>query len=167
MFLLVMRHGNADSAGTGSDFDRPISRTGRLDLVSLAQGVSTLEMRPEIIVHSPLVRTRETAEILVAGLGGQVPLLEAPLLSPGASPAEVQGEVSGLANFGSVMVVGHAPDVSEICYFFLAGERGLALQFMPGSVACIEFDEAPEQGRGRVHWLMSQDELGRLGSSSV
>jgi len=162
MFLLIMRHGNAEPAGGGSDFDRPISGPGRVDLSSVAQGLFTLEVKPEMIVHSPLVRTRETAEIILAGLGGGVHLLEAPLLSPGASPADVQGEVMGLSTFGSVMLVGHAPDVSEICYYFLAGERGLALQFMPGSVACIEFDDAPEQGRGRLHWLMSQDELGRL-----
>lgn len=72
--LLFARHGatSANLAGLrcGGDLDLPLTDTGRQQAQALAQRVAALQPRIGLIITSPLLRTRETAAIVAAALGG-------------------------------------------------------------------------------------------------
>ncbi|HJU28942.1 MAG TPA: phosphoglycerate mutase family protein, partial [Candidatus Binataceae bacterium] len=75
---LLLRHGETDWNRQGRVMGRnpvELSPRGREQVaaaVSLAQS-----MKPDLIVTSPLVRARQSAEIMAAGLGG-IELIEEP-----------------------------------------------------------------------------------------
>ena len=65
---------------------------------------------PVVVLASPLVRARQTAEIVAEETGAE--LLVEPLLAPGATIEDLRRAVGGLG--GPVATVGHQPDCSEI-----------------------------------------------------
>lgn len=66
MRLILVRHGDALPAH--DDAARVLSRRGREDVARLAARLAAEGVRPGEILHSGLVRARETAEILAAAL---------------------------------------------------------------------------------------------------
>jgi broad specificity phosphatase PhoE len=75
---LLMRHGETDWNRQGRVMGRnpvELNELGRSQVESAASFAQTI--RPDLIVTSPLVRARQSAEIMSAGLGG-VEILEEP-----------------------------------------------------------------------------------------
>ncbi|HJW76490.1 MAG TPA: histidine phosphatase family protein, partial [Thermoleophilia bacterium] len=69
--LLFVRHGVAEPRETwpGDDGARPLTAAGRRAMVRAVAAFARLGLRPDMIVTSPLVRARETAAVVAAGLG--------------------------------------------------------------------------------------------------
>ncbi len=162
MRLYIMRHGQAEPAGRGVDSERRLTNYGVEELTLATKGLLSLGVSIEMIAHSPLVRTTETAQIVGRGLGAQSQSLEISNFAPGASPEIMLKEVVGLSMFRSIMAVGHAPDVSFFSHYILSGADGTALNFKPGSIACIDFPGKLLVGSGELVWFRSAMELGQL-----
>lgn len=112
--LFLMRHGPAeDVADSGRDFDRKLTTAGRARVERVAEALLHKGESPRVIVTSPLVRAKETAEIVAASCTLDEPILVRPELSPGGDGAALLRE---LANSGkrNVMLVGHEPDLSGL-----------------------------------------------------
>ena len=118
MKIYIMRHGPAeDQAPTGRDFDRRLTSTGRARTEVAAHELGRWE-RPKRIVSSPLVRTIETAEVVMAALGLTVELETREELAPNGDAMRMLGE---LATQGAkrVILIGHEPDVSALTALLL------------------------------------------------
>ncbi len=66
-YLYLVRH--AKSSWTDprlSDFDRPLNKRGKRDVVFMGKRLATLPYRPEMIVSSPAKRARKTARAIFA-----------------------------------------------------------------------------------------------------
>src|SRR5271156_4373508 len=75
---LLMRHGETDWNAEGRVMGRnpvELNAKGRDQVEAAAQLAQSI--RPDLIVTSPLVRARQSAEIVAAGLAG-VPIVEEP-----------------------------------------------------------------------------------------
>ncbi len=85
----------------------------------------------EAVLHSPLVRARETAELIAAPLG----IAPEPhdRLAPGATAAGVRAAVTGRGQ--AVVVVGHLPDCAEIAAELTGGPEPV---FPPAGVFVID-----------------------------
>jgi len=73
MNLLVVRHAIAEDkerfAATGrSDDQRPLTEEGRAKMRRGADGLRKVARRAHVLASSPLVRARETAEIIAPAL---------------------------------------------------------------------------------------------------
>ncbi len=79
---LLMRHGETAWNRQGRVMGRnpvELDEPGRAQVEAAIDLVRAL--RPELIVSSPLVRARQSAQIVADGLGGGVPVLEEPLIA--------------------------------------------------------------------------------------
>lgn len=113
MKIYIMRHGPAeDQAPTGRDYDRRLTSSGRARTELAAHELGRWEL-PKRVISSPLVRTVETAEVVIATLGLTVDVERREELAPGG---EALGLLSELAVEGAkrVIVIGHEPDVSTL-----------------------------------------------------
>ena len=113
MKIYIMRHGPAeDQAPTGRDFDRKLTSSGRARTELAAHELGRWE-RPKRIVSSPLVRTIETSEVVIAALGLTFGLETREELAPGGDSLRLLSE---LASEGAkrVILIGHEPDVSTL-----------------------------------------------------
>jgi phosphohistidine phosphatase len=63
--IVVIRHAKAESqASSGEDFDRKLLRKGKIEVEVLVQRFIRRLIAPSIIVTSPVIRARSTAQIL-------------------------------------------------------------------------------------------------------
>jgi phosphohistidine phosphatase len=170
--LFLMRHGIALELGEGGVFrdqDRPLSQNGRRKMREATAGIRGLTLGLDIVLSSPLLRCRQTAEIVASGLGlpEKVHLLEA--LAPGqafsssnaSTPAII--DALGAFTFQRVLLVGHMPDLSELASWLLAGHRGLNLEFKRGTLCLIEVTSLPPRGPGLLRWSVTPRQLRELG----
>jgi phosphohistidine phosphatase len=120
-----MRHGPAeDVAGTGRDFDRKLTTNGRARTELVARELGVRGELPKRVVSSPLRRTIETAEVVIATLALELELEVRDELAPGGNSLALVRE---LASSGAkrVMLIGHEPDVSVLtAHLFRDWSRG-------------------------------------------
>jgi phosphohistidine phosphatase len=135
MRLYIMRHGPAeDSAPSGRDYDRPLSEAGRARTTAVARELERLGERPQRIFSSPLVRARQTADIVARVLGCAIEIRDE--LAPSEAAPDILREVNG-PSLERILLVGHAPDVS-ILTAELIGRRGQPPGFEPAMIVAID-----------------------------
>ncbi len=135
MKLHLVRHAHALS--DAEDPARPLSPKGREAARLMARWLRQ-HAAPEVaeVWHSPLVRARETAELMAEGLRLKARLREVPGLLPEDPPAAL---AAALARHGdSVMIVGHEPQLSTLAGLLLGVPDGGGVEFKKGAVACFE-----------------------------
>ena len=118
MKIYIMRHGPAeDQSATGRDYDRKLTSSGRTRTEIAAHELGRWE-RPKRVISSPLVRTVETAEVVMAALGLTCELETREELAPSG---DAIGLVRELAAHGAkrVILIGHEPDVSTLTTMLL------------------------------------------------
>lgn len=113
--LVLMRHGIAEEArpGTqGHDESRALTPGGRNRVALSAHGLTVLGIHPDIIVTSPLLRCRETADLV----GAQVacPVWEDPRLAPGMDLADLIDVLLDHPEARTVLACSHQPGLSLV-----------------------------------------------------
>jgi phosphohistidine phosphatase len=129
-YLWALRHGKAahGAPAGGGDKERPLTARGRRDATALGQrlaaGVGVFGLDdvplPVVALCSSAARTRQTADLVLEAMGGEVPL--EPLHSLyGANPDSVLSYVGELDDrFTSALLVGHNPTLYELAFQLLA-----------------------------------------------
>jgi phosphohistidine phosphatase len=129
--LWLLRHAKAasDAPWGGSDRERPLTGRGRRDATALGQRLAAggtplpgVEERPtpEQIICSAAVRTRQTADLVVRGLGTPLPREAYKSLYEAQPDLVLQyvREVDGGVH--SLLVVGHNPTIYQLVWELLA-----------------------------------------------
>lgn len=133
MDLFFFRHGIAeDRDGQKPDSLRELTAEGIERLERAAPVVKRLGIKPDRVYSSPLVRARQTAEIVAKALGVSVEIREE--VAPGFSATDVEKLIADLGVDASVMFFGHEPDFSETITALVGGR----VQMKKGGLVCVE-----------------------------
>jgi len=153
--IYLIRHGIAEERGEAwpDDTKRPLTDEGISKLRKCARGLKQLGVGFDIIVTSPLVRTRQTAEIVAAELDPHPHITTAESLAPGGSVAAVMTDLEKHAKRARVALVGHEPGIGELAAR-LIGTRH-AIPFKKGAVCRIDVEGLPPAGPGDLRWLLT------------
>jgi phosphohistidine phosphatase SixA len=92
---------------------------------------------PDVVLSSPLVRARQTAEILIEAFDGKPSLQIVPALAPPGDRTELYSEIRKHEGAESVMLVGHEPSLGEIACEIISGTPGCYLTLKKGSACAI------------------------------
>ena len=120
-----------------------------------AAALAKLQVGIDEIWTSPLLRARQTADILAEGLGLAATPQVVKGLEPGGDSAQLIRRLERRAALGGIVLVGHEPDLGQLATQLLTGSRRAAVEFKKGAVACIEVDDVHSPLRGRLHWLLA------------
>lgn len=157
MNVYLVRHAWAEERGPEwpNDDLRPLTRDGIKRFRDVAKRLVDRGLEAAVIATSPLVRCRQTADILAKALDG-APVVEFAALAP---ESDLDALLAWTAQQkGNVVWVGHAPDVGELLSGMIGGG---AYDFAKGAAAAIEFaDEPPAAGAGQLRWLVTAKTLG-------
>ena len=165
MQLLVIRHGLAgqreDWERKGrSDALRPLTPGGRKRMRRVAAGLVRLVEKLDLLASSPLVRARQTAEIVKDAFGGPA-IDEISALEPGEPPSAVAAWLAPRSAGASVIaLVGHEPGLGALVSWWLAG-RGTFIELRKGGACLLELDGA-EAGSARLLWSLTPRQLRRI-----
>jgi phosphohistidine phosphatase len=122
-----------------------------------ARGMEALGVGADLVLTSPLIRCRQTAEIVCERLGGEP--REDPRLEPGMGLDELDEALAEHPDAGAVLVVGHQPDLSDVVADLTGGGF---VEFRKGSLALLEVGAVRPAG-GRLRALYPPAALRALG----
>jgi phosphohistidine phosphatase len=159
VILYFLRHGKAGHGDPSDPNDdaRELSDAGAAELRAAAPLWRRLNLRPDVVLSSPLPRARQTADLLVEGVQMTRRPVNDDRLRPGADWADLAQAMAAHRDARRVMFVGHEPDLSE-AVGLLTGAR--AVRMRKGGLACVEFPGIPEPGSGELAWLLDPDLYG-------
>lgn len=124
------------------------------------RGFRTLDPAIDLVLTSPLVRARHTAEILMAGLSPTPALEVLDTLAPGHTPADVAGVLESHASRRAVALVGHEPDLGVLGGWLIGSHEPLV--FKKGGIARIDVPAFPPGRDGQLVWLATPKMLRAL-----
>ncbi|MHB8453760.1 MAG: SixA phosphatase family protein [Acidiferrobacterales bacterium] len=163
MKLVLIRHAPAEERTlSGREFTRPLTPDGRRRMRRSAKGLRALTPEITLLVTSPLVRARQTAEI-VAGQYEMVNLITLSALSPGESPRMLLAWLKQQAPEATIAAVGHEPGLGLVASWLLARRKESFLSFKKGAACLIDFIDEPAAGAGVLVWMLSPPILRELG----
>jgi len=158
VYLYLVRHAVAhkrDAERWPDDGQRPLTPEGEEDFVGAARGLAHVVPEVDVLLSSPYRRAWRTAEILTQHAGWPEPQ-EFPALEPDVPPEKAVLALEPYADRQSLALVGHRPCLHELAVYLLTGDAGGAdMKIKKGGIVCIELDEAPGPGTGKLLWLFT------------
>jgi phosphohistidine phosphatase len=161
--LYLIRHGVAAERGKDwpDDSKRPLTPDGIARLRKSARGLNAIGVGFDQIVTSPLVRTRQTADVIAEELKEHPPIATSDSLAPAGSSAAVVQEITRHVRKARVALVGHEPNLGELAAQLIGART--PLEFKKGGICRIDFDMLPPKGGGILRWFLTPKMLRRLG----
>lgn len=163
----LIRHAIAAERGPAwpDDTRRPLTPDGVRRMMRGVAGLAALDVQIEQIVTSPLVRARQTAELVAAGghraHGGATPVVVLPELAPGTPPVEALAALAKVTRPSAVALVGHEPDLGELTAWLIGAQR--PIPFRKGAVCRIDGRGWPAPpGAADLVWFATPKMLRRL-----
>jgi phosphohistidine phosphatase len=161
--IYVVRHAIAEERGEAYPDDglRPLTARGAAKFRKVASGLAAMNVSIDRILSSPLVRARQTADILAEELGDHPQVTEIPALEPDGTFDALGAALEDFRRFHSIALVGHEPSIG-LLGARLIGSR-TPLEFKKGGVCRVDLDALPPSGTGRLRWFAPPRLLAALG----
>jgi phosphohistidine phosphatase len=163
MDLYIIRHAWAGQSGDPKwpdDSKRPLTKQGKERFETMADILIERGMEPTIMATSPMVRCRQTAEILSANLTGRVEVVErSELLPEGDFESLWRWTTEQAATHKQIAWVGHSPQVNEYVAALIGLSQG-SICFAKGAAALIRFAGDLSPSAGELRWLVTAKMLG-------
>ena len=161
--LYLVRHAVAAERGDDwpDDTKRPLTAKGVSRFKEVVRGLVWLGVGLDEIYSSPLVRAKQTADLLSEGLKERTSVRTIDELSPGHEPASVLAELGKRVKRRRVALVGHEPDLGELAAALIDAPRALA--FRKGGVCRIDVDRVGASAQGSLIWFLPPKVLRKTG----
>ena len=151
--LYLLRH--AKSSSSLPDFDRPLDRRGREAAELTGQQLALEELSDPLVICSPAVRTRETAQIVLQSANLVVKEhFEQRIYE--ASLRDLVQVVSEIPDDKHVaLLIGHNPGMEELLMFLTGESRGMPTCALAKIQLEIESWKDLKAGEGSLEWFIT------------
>lgn len=144
MDLILLRHGKAEDLNPHGDSARELVEKGREQARKAAKLLKHAKFLPDVVLTSPFVRARQTAEEFCESAGISGPIIQS-WLACGMHPEEALFELAGFREFKRVAIIGHETDFSELIQWIL-GTTGGSVEVKKGALACLQITPPARHG---------------------
>jgi phosphohistidine phosphatase len=150
MIIYFLRHADAEDF-LGNDFERKLTIKGLDQAARVGNFCAKYSIKPEVFLTSPVVRARQTAEIVGRKIG--VEPLVTDWLTCGMTPATLIEKLKPISPKSSVLLVGHEPDLSTSVSYLLGLPEPVNFPIRKASLTAID---APwlDQGSGTLEFTL-------------
>ena len=152
--LYLVRHAIAAERGSEwpDDAKRPLTERGINRFKEVVKGLRRLDITVDEVFTSPLVRARQTAELLASGLEGKAPVKVLDALAPGHTATSVMTQLARAAKRRRVALVGHEPDLGELAAHLIGASRALPLK--KGGICRIDVGSLTSKRAASLIWFL-------------
>jgi phosphohistidine phosphatase len=153
--LYIVRHAIAAERGEDwpDDSKRPLTERGIARFKQSVAGLNRLDAIIDEILTSPLVRAKQTADLLSSGLDAHPPVRVLDALAPGHEPDQVVSQLARTAKRRRIALVGHEPGLGELAAHLIGARRPLA--FRKGGACRIDLVSLTSKRPGAHIWLVT------------
>lgn len=152
--IYILRHGQAQDLTEDqvkNDFDRQLTEEGKTKTKKLSLFFNILEENIDLVLSSPYLRAKETAEIFVNDLAPKPDLKIVDFLSCGASSKDIASGLLPFSMHKKIILVGHAPDLEVFLGKLIGAER---IKLKKGALAKVILNNSIELS-GELEWLIT------------
>ncbi|HEX2696770.1 MAG TPA: histidine phosphatase family protein, partial [Anaerolineales bacterium] len=136
MKLYLIRHGLAYEPGTPGyedDVQRPLTDKGRDKLSKIFRSFKDMNPKPDVVLCSPYLRARQTAELFAKELKFKKEKVEfSDLLIPTGKPEPIISEIIEKYLVEELVLIGHEPCLGLLISMLTAGDLDLAINLKYG-----------------------------------
>jgi phosphohistidine phosphatase len=160
--LYIVRHDLAEARGEAwpDDTKRPLTEEGMQRMRRASRSLARLGVEIGVVLTSPLVRTRQTAEIFAAAFTPHPAVVNLDALAPEGGSAALIAELEKYSKKKQIALVGHEPGVGELAARLLGLRH--AMEFKKGGICRIDVDALPPKAPGALRWFLSPKILRNL-----
>ena len=153
--LFLIRHGIAEERGDAwpDDTKRPLTEEGMERLQRSARGLARLDVWIDVVLTSPLVRARQTADIVASAFDPRPAIIAVESLAPEASYTSLVADLEKHGRKTRIALVGHEPGIGELAARLIGSRH--SFEFKKGAVCRIDVDEIPPVGPGDLRWMLT------------
>lgn len=159
MKLYLLRHGDAGDPGDhrySSDAVRPLTVKGIKRTRQLANGLRLMDITFEVIFSSPLVRARQTAEIVARSLKLEKQLRITTHLAPEGAFVDLLALIEhARPQATAILVVGHEPYLSRLISLLCTGGASLGVTLKKGGLCRLELETVKAGRCAMLEWLLT------------
>lgn len=165
MNLFILRHGIAvehGAAGYENDDERPLTSKGERKVWMIAEAMKALEISFDLILSSPLVRARQTAEIVAEALKAQKRLELTDTLAPQERAEPLIEYLSEQGAVDNVLLVGHEPFLSRLISLLISGDSEASVLLKKGGFCKLSTGELKRGQCATLEWLLTPKQMGLM-----
>jgi len=163
MNLFILRHGIAvehGAAGYENDDERPLTSKGERKVWMIAEAMKALEISFDLALSSPLVRARETAEIVAEALKCKKRLELTDTLEPQESAKPLIEYLNDQGAVDDVLLVGHEPFLSRLISLLISGNPRASVLLKKGGFCKLSTGELKHGQCATLEWLLTPKQMG-------
>jgi phosphohistidine phosphatase len=149
------------TAGYENDSERPLIPKGEQRLRSAAAAMKKLDLSFDVILSSPFLRAKQTAEIVAGELRLKKRLEFSAGLVPGGNPNVLIQALNELKPAPeNVLLVGHEPSLSQLISLLVSGDANAAvIQMKKGGLCKLQIGELRHGQCARLAWLLTPSQM--------
>ena len=167
MDLLFLRHAIAVERGTPGyehDSERPLTKKGIEKMYRVAEGMLALDLSFDVVLSSPFVRARHTAEIVAEVFQARKKLELTSHLATDGSPEKLITLLNErYRDKDSVMLVGHEPYLSGLISVLIGGSDKLDITLKKGGLCKLSSASLSYGRSATLNWLLTPSQMRRIG----
>ena len=164
MKLYILRHGDAADHGDrryARDDERPLTAKGIKRTRQLTNALRQMDITFDVIFTSPLVRARQTAEIVARGLNREKHLRSTDYLAPSGAYVDLVAQIEKARSHAeAVLLVGHEPHLSGLISLLCTGGPSLGLTLKKGGLCRLQLEAAKPGRCATLEWLLTPRHFG-------
>lgn len=166
MELYILRHGIAEARenfASKNDNDRPLTPEGARKMRRIAKGMKALGLSFDLILTSPLLRARQTAEIVAPILQLKKRPEVFPPLSAGEETKKLVGALRQRRDSSEkILLVGHEPDLSGLISRLVSGSEDAVINLKKGGLCKMTMTTIRDGRCAILEWLLAPSQLVRI-----
>jgi phosphohistidine phosphatase len=163
MKICILRHGIAvvrDDLNAENDSKRQLTPKGKRQLRQTAAAMKKMGLRFDLILSSPYLRAKQTAEIVVESLRLKRQLEFSNALVPDGSFQNLIRELNESKPAPeNVLLVGHEPYLSRLISLLTTGGTDLAMDFKKGGLCKLEAEKLSHDRCATLVWLLTPKQM--------
>ena len=155
MDIYLLRHGIAEEGDLAQhDSDRNLTPEGIEKLRQVLRLAKKAGVAPSMIVSSPYIRARQTAELAKEMLKVDHEIIETYALKPMSLPREAWDDIRALREEPSILLASHEPLMGQLLGFLLS-TPGLQVEFRKSALAKVTVNSFGPSPRGVLNWFLT------------
>jgi phosphohistidine phosphatase len=158
MKLYILRHTDAatrDAKKFPDDAVRPLTKKGIKNIKKVVKFLKAAEIKPDLILTSPTLRTMDTSKGIRKGLkiaSKKVIALDA--LLPEGTRGQLITAINESYNVDALMIVGHEPNLSMLISKLVSGDETLLIHMKKAGLCCLTIDNLVDGKCAILEWLL-------------
>lgn len=164
MNLYIIRHAIAEEEDpSGEDNQRKLTDKGSKKMRQIAKGLRALGVDFDLILSSPYLRAKETAEILGDVFKMKKKIAFSDHLIPLGDPDLLIAEINEKYKADSLVLVGHEPYLTTLISLLIGQTSPIDMTLKKGGVCLLSTDDLHHTRRATLEWLLTPGVLVEIG----